>query len=45
MGSPKLEEDLPYKIFAKTQSYLKTLPQREKVNWNILFPNANPQVI
>ena len=40
MGTPQVDT-LSYKIDEKTKMYLSTLPNRNKIDWKILFPNSN----
>jgi mitogen-activated protein kinase 1/3 len=44
IGTPK-QEDLCYKIDEKTQKYLDSLPQRDSISLDILYPNANPMAL
>ncbi|KHJ75748.1 hypothetical protein OESDEN_24636, partial [Oesophagostomum dentatum] len=42
IGSPS-EEDLKCIMNEKARSYLKSLPQRAKVDWTAIYPNADPR--
>ncbi|KAG8146289.1 hypothetical protein E2320_012647 [Naja naja] len=44
LGSPS-QEDLNCIINAKARNYLLSLPYKNKVPWNRLFPNADPKAL
>jgi mitogen-activated protein kinase 1/3 len=41
LGTPT-DDDVTYRVEERTRQYINQLPRREKVNWEQLFPNANP---
>lgn len=42
LGSPS-QEDLNCIINEKARSYLQSLPQKQRVEWRVMYPNADPR--